>query len=452
MTATQDLRAVIDSGMCIACGACCAADRSLSLSLDPERQIYQPTGVGAAEAASVCPAIEVDYEALHDFVFDRPATGPLGLIDSVFLAQSTDEGRNRRASSGGLIKEVIRYLLASDTVDGVISIAHDEGLEYPARLIRAPDEVDLLPGSIYHNINLQSALDLIESEDKRLGLVAIPCQLEGIYNYISKRRPGLRQRVVFSVGLICAWQYTRHSIQAMARYEGVDPETISDVSYRGGDMIGKLRLQIGQQKELEIDRRSSLNYQIAFDRYFNTPRCNVCVNHLNFLADLVVGDSWIQSTRFSRTGISIALARTNAATDALLDMQKRGQVVVHQVSEEELIESEGESLVFGEFAYSFADYLRSRGLHAPRLRGPNRGYGKPKAIHEIASFHRKLSRRQRLMAQGRYRTIWWRKVLLEGHRILFRYLRWFVNRALRLKRLTGRDRRLDRDELMAKFR
>ena len=80
MTEATDLRDVRASGMCIACGACCAADPSVSLELSPEWQIYQPASNGGMQAAGVCPAIAVDYQRLHQFVFATAPMSPLGLI------------------------------------------------------------------------------------------------------------------------------------------------------------------------------------------------------------------------------------------------------------------------------------------------------------------------------------------------------------------------------------
>ena len=53
-----------------------------------------------------------------------------------------------------------------------------------------------------------------------------------------------------------------------------------------------------------VSRRVDFGYQVAFDRLFNTPRCHLCVNHSNFLADIVVGDAWLPSTVFTKTGVS----------------------------------------------------------------------------------------------------------------------------------------------------
>jgi hypothetical protein len=310
-----------------------------------------------------------------------------------------------------------------------------------------PSEIDELHRSVYHNIDLSSVIELIESAEGPVAVIAIPCQLEGVYKYISTVAPSLKSKVVFTIGLLCAWQYTRHSILAISEYSGFAPESIDEVIYRGGDAIGKLRVRLSGGKEHVIDRRANLNYQIAFDRAFNTPRCSVCVNHINYLADLVVGDSWMQSTRFSKTGVSLAVCRSAKASTLFHEMVQANEVVAHKVTENELIESEGEKLIYGGFAYRYSDVLRNSGLAPPKLIGPNYGHGVLVASSEAESYFRKSRAKQKLMASGKYRMLWWRKVLLEGYLIAFRYLRWFVNRALRFKKITGKDKRISRNDL-----
>ena len=129
MTDPQNLLDVLNNDLCIGCGACVHADPSLKLELNPEKLIYEPTGPGNADAAAVCPSVRVDFEALQKNIFGENAEiTPLGVVESVMLAQSTDLERNRKASSGGLIKELLREFLSRDDVDGAIALAHGEGL------------------------------------------------------------------------------------------------------------------------------------------------------------------------------------------------------------------------------------------------------------------------------------------------------------------------------------
>lgn len=445
MNITENLSGVISSGMCIGCGACEMADSSVRVSLNPRKLIYEPETPGSQSAADVCPAVSVDYEGLQRYLFPGEAIGPFGVVRSVHLSQSTNSDRNVKASSGGLIKELLRSLLASGDIDGVIALDHVDGIEFAARLVTDVDDVDSLPGSIYHNLKQTPALQLLRDTPGRLALVAIPCQLEGLYAWVSRQAPELREKLVLTVGLLCGWQYSHHSIQAMGEYLGYDPATITDISYRGGGPVGKLTVTTRDGQQFSASRRVDFGYQVAFDRHFNTTRCHVCINHSNFLADLVVGDAWLPSTVFTKTGISLVICRTEFAEESLQRLVDSGSCVSIQVSEEEIRESQTDRVVFGEFAYAYANFLRELGLHTPTLNGPNKGYGELKPRRQVAKFHRELVRKQSLMAARRYRYMKWRKGTLELRSYVMRYVRWFVVRILRVKSLSGQRKEIPRE-------
>jgi len=426
----SDLQGVIDSGMCIGCGACTLVDRSIQLRLDHDRLIFQPDRASGADAASVCPAVEVDFPWLQTELFPGQAPGPYGVIDSVHLAQSTDLDRNRAASSGGLIKELLIELLDRPDVDGVIALDHVEGLEFAGRLITDPGEIDHLPGSIYHNLLQTPSAELLREHDGRFVLVAIPCQLEGLYNYILRVEPSLRDRIHTTIGLLCGWQYSHHSINAIAAYNRIDPTTITDIAYRGGGPVGPLRIKTDDGREHSVNRRVNFGYQVAFDRHMNTPRCHVCVNHGNFLADLVVGDAWLPNTLRSKTGVSLVTCRTAEATKLLHSLVAADRIVIADATEEEIRLSQKDRVAHGDFAYAYAEYLDEIGEHRPSMTGPNRPKAKLVPRREVEHFHRELQRKTKLAAQRRYRVLWIRKGTLEIRRFAGRYIDWFRNRVI----------------------
>src|SRR5262245_51624425 len=190
-----DLRGVLDNDLCIACGACVHADPSIELKLHPDKLIFEPSHAGNAAAAAVCPAVQVDFPGLQEMLFPGATPSEYGVVHSVMLAQSTNHERNLRASSGGIIKELLAELLARPDVDGAIVLAHKDGLDFEPTLITDPADVDKLPGSIYHNLPKHRTLQLLRDNPGRYVVTAIPCELEGIYNYISKNEPHLRERI-----------------------------------------------------------------------------------------------------------------------------------------------------------------------------------------------------------------------------------------------------------------
>ncbi|HEC08495.1 MAG TPA: hypothetical protein ENI86_02875 [Acidimicrobiales bacterium] len=450
MKIPSDLRGVIDSGMCTACGACLAADPGLDLEMDPSKLVYRPTGVGDERAAGVCPAIAVDFPWLHSKVFPGRQVTPHGVVDSVLLAQSTDIDRNLKASSGGLIKEMLAELLLRSDIDGVIALDEVAGLEYRERLVTDIEDVDRLPGSIYHAVRLDDTLRILREQPGRYVLVGIPCQFEGLYTYIHRHEPELADRIALTVGLLCGWLYSHHSIRAISQYKKVDPDDITHIAYRGGGPVGKLRM-VTPERTVTVGRRVDFSYQVAFDRSFNNTRCHVCVNHSNFLADIVVGDAWLPSTVTTRSGISLLICRTPEARSLVDDLEDSGRIVLTEASVEEITESQTHRVVFGDFAYAYADYRRALGLHTPDMFGPNHAETRPAAEDAVAHFHKELVRKQELQARGDYRFLWWRKATKELPRHLKKYLDWFLVRVLRIKSLKGERQELSRDD-MAVFR
>lgn len=446
----SSLAQVIESGMCIGCGACVAADPTIRLELDPVGQGYRPSHPGDDRAVAVCPALQVDFDMLHERVFPGQDVGEHGVVESVHLAQSTDEGRNMRASSGGLIKELLLQALADPEVTGVISIVHRGGLDFGASLVTDPGDVDSLPGSVYHALPFDGALRILSETPGRYVLVAIPCQLEGIYTYIHTQAPHLADRIHGTIGLLCGWQYTHHAVRAICDYKGIDFERITDISFRGEGPVGKLRITT-PSGSVEVSRRVDFSYQVAFDRSFNIPRCHLCVNHSNFLADVVVGDAWLPSTVFTKAGISLVICRTASARAALESLAVAGRVVSVEVGTPEIEESQTRRVVYGDFAYAYQDYLREQGRPHPVMTGPNRRSTRLVSREEVEDFDTELQVKREMQSRREYRQLWRRKLRREMPRLSKRYLDWFLVRVVRVKSLTGQRKEVPL-EAMRRFR
>lgn len=446
MSQHLDLSAVREASLCIGCGACVHADPSLQLELHPVKQIWEPVHDGNTRAAAVCPAIAVDFEGLQDRLFPGATPGPFGVVDAVMLAQSTNEDRNRAASSGGLIKELLGAMLSRPDVDGAIALMEDSGLDYRPTLITDASQIDTLPGSIYHNLPKNEVLDILKANEGRFVLVGIPCEFEGIFQYIFTFEPQLADRIHATIGLLCGWQYSYHSIRAICEYKGADFDSIESISYRGGGPVGKLRIST-PDGEITASRRVDLAYQAAFDRTFNTPRCHLCINHSNFLADVVVGDAWLPSTVGTRTGISLIISRTAAMTDQMAALVEEQSAIVVEVSTEEIKESQKPRIAFGDFAYAYADYRRRNRLHTPDMDGPNKSMASPIPEEEIDEFYSELLRKLDLQWKRRYRFLYWRKLTKELPRLFSRYWEWFAVRILRIKSIKGERKELSREQL-----
>lgn len=382
------------------------------MTLSADNRCFEPDGAGNAAAAAVCPSIEVDYVALHAWRFPGRTVSDHGVVEKVLLAQSVDGERNRRASSGGMIKELLIALLARADIDGAIVLAAQGGVAFAPVLIRDATAIDSLPGSVYHSVPFDETFRLLRENAGRFVVVGIPCQLEGLFSYLKQQAPELAPRVAFTIGIICGWLYTHRALDAMRAYKGI-VAPIKAIAYRGDGPVGPLTIDDADGKQWRINRRTDPDYMVAFDRSFNINRCHVCVNHVNWLADIAVGDAWLARTTGTTHGVSIVVARTAMASALLEDLGAAGRVRTAPGSVADIIESQSRGLVFGDAAYAYRELLRSEERFVPNLDGPNRASANLAPRTSLQRFDAELTRKAALQTAGAYRRLWWRKLWLD---------------------------------------
>lgn len=448
------IRTIIESDLCIGCGACLYAcnHSNLEMVFNEKKGMFEPklrneTLCKSCNCINVCPSNIMDYEDLSQYRFGSSSNSDIGHVVAVYLAQNVDMKANLTASSGGIIKETLKFYLETGKVDTVIALKQIEGINYKPVRIHNSREINMLPGSIYHNVDFSDAIRLIQEAYSKLALVAIPCQLEGIYSYIRMCEPELINKISLTIGLICGWTYNHHALKAICQYVNIPYEQLTDISYRGGGPVGKLKMYTKSGRVTKVNRRINLKYQAAFDRSYNLPRCHYCVNHGNFLADLVVGDSWLPGTITTKTGISLLIARTNNVDANLKKMKEDGLVRLLHTGKEDVVESQSHRVVYGDFSYAYADYVKSLGMFSPTLIGPNKASTKPVSLRSLQNFNKALIRKVPLQRKGKYWTLFICKYTRELDGFILKYVMWFIVRVIRVKSLLGKRKEISSDQM-----
>ena len=200
-------------------------------------------------------------------------------------------------------------------------------------------------------------LKLLKENEGRYVIIAIPCQLEGIYSYIYNNEPELAERIHTVIGLSCGWYYNLHALKAICEYKKIDYDGITNISYRGGGAIGKLRIT-SNGKETAVSRRIDFDYQVAFDRSFNIPRCHFCINHVNYFADVVVADAWLPCTVGTKTGTSLVICRKSLTTESLKKLTESGRIRIAEATVDDIVDSQMRRNAFGDFAYAYAKFMK----------------------------------------------------------------------------------------------
>ncbi len=383
---------VICDDMCIACGACIlrCPNNVIEPTYNKKRAVHEVKinkfdfCYGCSRCDKVCPSINVNFSELLNLSKQRPHIQRMGPLNSVQIGYAPEYQFDGISSSGGII-----HALLVDAVEQnkpVICLGKlNDG--YGAIHVKTIADIEKIPGSIYHSISFTDGIQLLREVDRPCVLVALPCHLEGIRNYILNVERELIKNIDLTIGLICGWMYSHHAIYAFAHYKNIKA-AIRDVGYRGEDKVGTLKLytintQHSYSRRIFSSIKEWIDYRSSFSRTMNRLRCRVCEDHLNILADIVVGDAWLKNYTNEKT--SIVLIRNQNGDSALKELKKKGKVILNEGSIEDIIESQSENLVYGRSAQLMNAYLKTRHIITPEL-----SFGEDQRQRHVLKFHHRI--------------------------------------------------------------
>ncbi len=338
---------VRDDGLCMQCGTCeamCPHD-AVELVWDV-RTGYRVTVrddrcTHCGVCLEVCPGPGLDFtdgawwRARNE---SAPSQDYLGPWRQLWFGWAADPQVRHAGASGGVASALLAGALETGQADAVIAVGIDAAnpLEAVGVVCRTPDEVHACRGSKYNVVAQNRRLRDVLDEPGRYIVAGLPCHIQGLR--LAQRRSGrLRKRVVATLGIFCGLTNEPRATEYAARRAGLDPAELAEVSYRGPGWPGCLRLKT---------RDGAVRWR-PYPEYFEPamwalmpPRCRFCPDTLAELADVSVGDAWLQ--RFEGTdGVSDLIVRTPAGEKLLAALA--GRLVLEPGTPVEMVESQAES-------------------------------------------------------------------------------------------------------------
>ena len=360
--------------MCIACGACILScpQSVIEPAYNKIRAAHEVKitklefCLGCSRCDEVCPSINVNFPKLLKIPPQEPHVERYGPLNSTQVGYAPKYHFDGISSSGGIIRAIIVNAVEQNKPVICLGKSNDG---YCAIQIKSIADLKKIPGSIYHSISFTDGIQLLKEVDRPCVLVALPCHLEGIRNYILSVEHDLIKKIDLTIGLICGWMFSHHAIYSFAHYKNIKAP-IRDVKYRGEDKVGTLKLYTNNTEHVYSRRAFStvkerIDYKSSFSRAMNRLRCRVCEDHINLLADIVVGDAWLKE--YKNDKMSIVLIRNGNGDRVLTDLKMKGKIVLNKGSIEDIIESQSEDLVYGHSARLMNVYLAKKHWITPEF-------------------------------------------------------------------------------------
>ncbi|MDI9617666.1 Coenzyme F420 hydrogenase/dehydrogenase, beta subunit C-terminal domain [Methanothermobacter sp.] len=345
--------------LCTGCGTCTALcpTQALEMRVNEKKGVYEPVLTGECNECGVClrvcPGLGVDFRKLNMEVFGRePDDILLGNYEACYVAHSTDEKLRYDSSSGGMVTQVLLYLLEEGLIDGalVTRMNPERPLEPEPFIARTPDEIIESRGSKYCPVPANVALREIIDVPGMYAVVGLPCHIHGIRKAELLNRK-LRERIVYHLGILCNNTPNFKATEFLLKHIKLKKEEIKKINYRGKGWPGFLSIKA--KKDLKIPQPEY--WDSGFGLFFCSVRCKLCIDHFCKFSDASFGDYWMETRK--NDGLSLVIMRKKNLMKIISSMNPE-KICKKTVSPKKLKETQGKTPIIKINFYFYSKKLR----------------------------------------------------------------------------------------------
>ncbi|TRZ89559.1 MAG: coenzyme F420 hydrogenase [Methanosarcinales archaeon] len=350
---------VLAGEYCIGCGVCTAVEGSpfqIRMNRKGQYEVYIAQE-GAQEdfrPVSVCPFSEqtINEDQIGRFLFAPQAVyhNHIGYYLTTYAGYVAEGKFRELGSSGGVAKWILYELLRRDKVDAVIQVtpnlsADKDGILYKYSVSNTLDDVLNGSKSAYYPVEMSEVLAHIRKHPGRYVITGVPCFVKAI-RLLSVAEPIFKERIVYTVGLVCGHLKSKSYAEMIGWQLGVPPGELTYIDFRK-----KIPGKRANQKGVEVKTKLPLalkgpdivqnlfgtNYNHGFFQYH---ACNFCDDVVGETADISVGDAWLPEYLNDGQGTSVVVIRQAEIARLVEGAIHEKRLAFQPLSPERVVESQ----------------------------------------------------------------------------------------------------------------
>ncbi len=346
---------VIRKGLCTVCGACAGVCPRGALRIND--LIPELTGEcdGCGTCYESCPGKNIHLDRLEARIFGRSRQAHekrIGIHAGCFAAHSAESFIRKNATSGGVITALLAYAFDRGLIDGALITGMDPLNPLSPVPMLAAGRKDLIAGqkSKYMLVSggLLSILKeiVVDKGFKNIAVVGSACHIHAIrkiqHSDSKFLRVSIGAKIKYAIGLFCAFNFFPEGTHAIIQALGLKPEELESIDWRDTSETpfpGKFcaRTKSGEKRCMDL-----LQEYIILGGIFDHPRCRLCYDWANELADISSGDE-VDEMGFHRQGSkrSHTVVRTTAGRTLFDGAVSGGYLESEKTSEDHIARNLG---------------------------------------------------------------------------------------------------------------
>jgi coenzyme F420-reducing hydrogenase beta subunit len=347
---------VVKNDLCTGCGLCVYKCPSQAIEIQwNEEGFLVPELAGGCdlhgECLSLCPfnpfpeeKVKTENEIAALLLKDSKNYHPkIGKYEGIY-AGFANEFR-LTSSSGGIATYVLARLLDKGVVNHIFAVQESTkpGTFYEYAVLHDKEELINASKTKYYPVTLVAVMPKIHELEGKVAIVGVACFIKAI-RLAQHAEPELKEKIPFLVGIICGGMKNRFFTEYLANKAGVEIENIEKPQFR----IKDFNSTAGDYSFGCIDRKTQTEKNIKMrsvgDMWgtglFKANACDFCDDVTTELADISLGDAWLEPFNKDGKGANVIVTRSELADEIIQEGMKNDELAVEPLSLERFLSSQ----------------------------------------------------------------------------------------------------------------
>lgn len=337
----------VNSDLCTGCGICQGACRKSAISVNALNGVFRPVVDlsicnNCGICLKACPGTGCDIDSKSKLVANTNTCREdklIGRYENCYVGHSTDEDLRYHAASGGMVSQMLIWLLETGRIDGAVVTRFDNSkpLMVDSFIATTREEILSAKSSKYAPVSLHGVADQIrKAQGSRYVVVGLPCHIQGFRKQMDFD-PKLKEKIVAIFGLYCSCGRSFNLTEYVFKERNINQRELTYFAYRDKGCLGKMLAKTSSGEVFEEDFQS---YYHPLRSFFIPKRCLFCADHYAFLADISFGDIHVKPYSDDKIGINSIISRNSKMTDWLKQAKKDGVIALDEIKADTVNQSQ----------------------------------------------------------------------------------------------------------------
>lgn len=404
---------VVKNDLCIGCGLCVYKCSSNALKMEwNEYGFLVPELTGKCdlkgECLSVCPfnpypdkEVETENELASLFLKDSKLHHPkIGKYNGIYVGYAKEY--RLTSSSGGMATYIFTELLKNGIVDHIFSVKESTkpGTHYEYAVSRSKEELLSTSKTKYYPVTLATVMPEINKLKGKVAIVGVACFIKAI-RLAQHSDPTLKEKIPFLVGIICGGVKSLFFTEYLAGKANVSIDNIYKPQFRIKDLNSNAVDYSFGCHDKNDNQEKNIKMRTVGDMWgtglFKANACDFCDDVTTELADISIGDAWLEPFVKDGKGTNVVVTRSLVADKLIREGVVKGNIQIEQLSLERFLSSQ---------QGSFNHRHTGLSVRLKQVKNKNQLISCKRFGNEKVSFVFKIVQKQRIKVRQKSLEIW----------------------------------------------